>query len=64
MGILMLGVNSLSEQRASQLCGRILEDAISLSFQIFIHAFLKESQLGEACYPSLQACPLIVNFKD
>nr|PNR28894.1 hypothetical protein PHYPA_027586 [Physcomitrium patens] len=54
MGILMLGVNSLSEQRASQLCGRILEDAISLSFQIFIHAFLKESQLGEACYPSLQ----------
>lgn len=55
MNILALGVESLLDQRTSQLYGAVLEEAISLSFQIFIHAFLKESQLAEACNPSLQA---------
>lgn len=54
MNILALGVESLLDQRTSQLYGAVLEEAISLSFQIFIHAFLKESQLAEACNPSLQ----------
>jgi nuclear pore complex protein Nup205 len=55
MSILMLGVKSVLEQRESQLYGPVLEEAVSLSFQIFIHAFLKESLFVEARYPSHQA---------
>ena len=55
MSIFMLGVKSVLEQRKSQLYGPILEEAISLSFQIVILAFLKESLFVEAWYPSHQA---------
>ncbi|KAG0583450.1 hypothetical protein KC19_3G136800 [Ceratodon purpureus] len=54
MSILKLGVKSVLEQRESQLYGPVLEEAISLSFQIFIHAFMKESLFVEAWYPSHQ----------
>lgn len=54
MSILMLGVKSVLEQRASQLYGPVLEEAVSLSFQIFIHASLKESFYAEACHDSDQ----------
>lgn len=54
MSILSLGVKSVLEQRASELYGPILEEAVSLSFQIFIHAFLKESLSVEVLYPSYQ----------
>lgn len=50
MSILLLGVKSVLEQRASQLCGQFLEEAVSLSFQIFIHSVLKESIYAEACH--------------
>lgn len=55
MSVLMLGVKSVSEQRGSELHGPVLEEAVSLSFQIFIHAFLKESFFAESCPASSQA---------
>lgn len=57
MSILMLGVKSVLEQRSSQLYGPVLEEAVSLSFQIFILAFLKELIYAEACHASHQARP-------
>ena len=54
VSILTLGVKSVLEQRESQLYGPVLEEAVSLSFQILIHAFLKESLFEEAGCPSHQ----------
>jgi len=51
----MSGVKSVLEQRDSELYGPVLEEAVSLSFQIFIHAILKESFYAEACHAAHEA---------
>lgn len=56
MSILMVGVNSVMEQRTSQLYGPALEDAISLSLQILHLSLSKDSLFAEAWRPIYQAC--------
>lgn len=56
MSILMLGVNSIMEQRTGQLYGPALEDAVSLCLQIFLLALSKDSIFAEAWRPIYQAC--------
>lgn len=58
MSILMLGVNSVMEQRTGQLHGSVLEEAICLSFKILILAFSKDTLYAEAWSPVYQACLL------
>lgn len=55
MSILMVGVNSVMEQRTSQLYGPALEEAISLSLQILHLALSKDSLFAEAWRPVYQA---------
>lgn len=58
MSILMLGVNSVMEQRTGQLHGSVLEEAICLSFKILFLAFSKDTLYAEAWSPVYQACLL------
>lgn len=54
MSILMVGVNSVMEQRTSQLYGPALEEAISLCLQILFLALSKDTLFSEAWRPVYQ----------
>lgn len=54
MSILMVGVNSVMEQRTSQLYGPALEEAISLCLQILHLALLKDNLFAGAWRPVYQ----------
>jgi nuclear pore complex protein Nup205 len=62
MSILMLGVNTVMEQRTSQLYGPALEDAISLCLQILLSAFSKDSLFAEYWRPIYQVCILALHL--
>jgi nuclear pore complex protein Nup205 len=61
MSILMLGVNTVMEQRTSQLYGPALEDAISLCLQILLSAFSKDSLFAEYWRPIYQPIDVILS---
>lgn len=62
MSILMVGVNSVMEQRTSQLYGPALEDSISLCLQILRLALSKDILFAEAWRPVYQAFPYLHSF--
>jgi nuclear pore complex protein Nup205 len=62
MSILMLGVNTVMEQRTSQLYGPALEDAISLCLQILLSAFSKDSLFAEYWRPIYQVSILALHL--
>ncbi|KAG0620095.1 hypothetical protein M758_4G188900 [Ceratodon purpureus] len=61
MSILMMGVNSVIEQRTSQLYGPALEEAISLCLQILHLALSKDNLFAEAWRPVYQPIDIILS---
>lgn len=62
MNILMAGVNSVMEQRTSQLYGPALEETISLCLHILHLALSKDNLFAEAWRPVYQAYLYICSF--
>lgn len=54
MSILMLGVNTVAEERTSQLHGPFLEDAVQLCLQLFLLALTKDALFAEHWRPVYQ----------
>ncbi|CAM6098602.1 unnamed protein product [Calypogeia fissa] len=60
MNILMLGVNTVADERISQLHGPFLEDAIQLCLQLILLALTKDGPYAEHWRPVYQ--PLVVTL--
>ena len=62
MSILMIGVNSVMEQRTTHLYGPALEEAISLGLQVLHLGLSKDNLFAEAWRPVYQAYLHLCSF--